>query len=284
MTIGAPEPPADWQTQLQQLIAQGPVATPQDARQPIGVPPGYVVTRPGGTRPGTPTTRSTDEQVIPGGVQASGRADVYGPYVPVQLPPTVIPPTFYDGDEYLPAQMSAEDRARLQMKMYELGILDQDFQVGVWDGPTRLAYRSVLEFANASGITDAQAAMDEYGQTMDVSKAKRNRPPLVIRQTSPEDIRRVAQNVATQILGERADEGQVDRIVAAYQQAETTYQQQAYDATYESGTVTEPPTVETFAEDQLKERNPTEAGAYAVADQAVQQFMSLLAGPFGGAG
>lgn len=272
MTIGAPEPQnGDWLTQLQQLIASGPVAAPQDARAPIGVPPGYVA-----TKKGAPTRDYADPGRIPGGAARTDTTVVTSPGVD-----TLVPPTFYDGDEYLPAQMSAEDRARLQMKMYELGILDQDFQVGVWDGPTRLAYRSVLEFANASGITDAQAAMDEYGQTMDVSKAKRNRPPLVIRQTSPEDIRRVAQNVATQILGERADEKQVDRIVAAYQTAEATYQRQAYDATYESGTVTEPPTVETFAEDQLKERNPTEAGAYAVADQAVNDFLGLVAGPFG---
>lgn len=256
MTVGAPEPlsPLD---ALTRLIEQGPVAAPEAQRPLIGVPEGYVVRRPGeeirvegiGWRPGMPT---------------------------------VFTPVFRDGDEYLPAQQSVEDRARLQMRMFDLGILDQDFQVGVWDAPTRLAYRGVLEFANGAGIADVGQALSQYGNLLDVSKAKPKRAPLVIRKTSPDELRRVFQEAASQALGQKADEAEVDRMVAAYQAQEAGFQRQAWDATYEGGTITEPPSPGTFATEQFEETQPLATEAYALADRTIADFDSLIQGPFGG--
>lgn len=255
MTVGTPEPQS-YLDVLTQLIANGPTAAPAEQRPLIGVPQDYVVSKPGqeirvegiGWRPGMPT---------------------------------VINPVFREGDEYVPAQLSAEARARLQMRMFDLGILDQDFQVGVWDTPSRLAYRSVLEFANGAGITDDNEALSQYGNLLDVQKAKPKRAPLVVRKTSPEDLRRVFQQAASQALGEKAPDEEVDRMVAAYQGQEASYSRQAWNATYEGGTVTEPPTPAAFAESELERAHPVEIEAYRGADQVLRDFGDIISGPFG---
>ena len=256
MTSPAPEP-----LSLEQLLSQGPVVSQQQQRTPIGVPADYVVERPG------------EEIRVEGIGYRTGQ-------------PTIIPPSFFDGDEYIPAQQSAEDRARLQMLMYRLGILSKDFQLGVWDAPTRLAYRGVLEFANGAGITDVGLALRQYGESIDVSKMRNGeqpkRAPLVIRKTSPDELRRVFEAAASQALGERAPAEEIERMVRAYQGQEAAFQRQAWDATYEGGTLTEPPSAETFAMDQFEETRPIETGAFEVADRVAQDFTSLLDGPFGG--
>lgn len=272
MTINAPEP-----LSVADLIAAGPtgLAAQGPERSPIGVPSDYVA-----KRPGERERRGTDSDArIPGGAAAVGNTFQY-----VTGQPTLVPPTFFEGDEYNPASESAEDRARWQKMMFDLHILNKDFQVGVWDAPTRLAYRSVLEFANGAGITDVSEAMRQYGNVLDVSLARNGgkppRAPLVIRKSNPDDLRRAFQQAASQALGERAPDDQVERMIAAYQASEATFQRQAYDASYEGGTVIEPPTPGAFAMEKLEAADPVATQAYAVADRVANDFQALLSGPF----
>lgn len=272
MTIQPPGPPRSAQDILSSFPGGG--AQPTEQRKPIGVPEGYAATLPGG------------EVRLEGmGWRPAGDRQV--------------PPSFFEGDEYVPAQLSQEARARLQLQMYRLGILTRDFQVGVWDAPSRLAYRSVLEFANASGISDEQQALLQYGTILDTKTGRtrtggpdagkeRELPPLVIRESNPDDLRRTFQLAARQALGRRADDGTIDRMIAAYQQAEASSQTSLYNETYGAngatagGTVTDAPDPASFALGEFEEEDPLEVQAFRGADSVMNSFMRIIGGDIGG--
>lgn len=257
---------ADDYDELLARINAGVPSSPEEAdpRKPIGVPEGYIVPR-------VEPRRSV------------GRAAGDVNYLP---PGTVtgIPPRYLNGDEFTPGSQSPEDVARLQRRLWQAGLLDDDFSVGVWDSASVRGYRALLTFANSSGL-EWQEALARYGEMFDAETGGRFRPgdqapeaPLPIRLTNPADVRNTAENVARHLLGRsNIDPAFVERMVAAYHTAETSYQR-TVDA---GGTAVSPPDLASFLGDAVRNENPTEVQAHTVAGQVADDFMSIIGG-FGG--
>lgn len=191
--------------------------------------------------------------------------------------------------------LAPKDLSQLQQMLYLGGLYGsgyygktpQQLALGVADDDTYGAWKSLVQQSARSGIPIFQL----LGQLAGSGGAQRlnagaggggsQRAPLAIRQTSPDDIKAVAEKVAQEVYGETATPAVVGRIVNAYHLAEASYQRAAYAASYAGGTVTEPPTLETFATDQLEQADPTAAGAHTVADDVVTSFLNIVGGPFG---
>lgn len=215
------------------LLAAPPGAGGQQS--PIGVPKGYTAQVP--------------------------NPDQFGPGVP--LP---IPARYFDGDEWQPATLAPEKIAALQRGLATAGLIGatQKFRLGLWDEVTRNAYRDLLAYANSRG-TDDTTALHEYAAAPRPEGALPE--PLVKKIPNPADLRATFDTVAKATLGRQADSVDRDAMVAAYQAAVASAQQQAYDLDAAGGTIEEPPSAEVFAKEELRRRNPAEAGAHDVADQ-----------------
>lgn len=230
------------------LLAGGPpVAAEAEADTPfLGVPKSYVAQR---------------------SVTQQRSANVFG--ANVRLPGTVqgtvaVAPRYYKGDEYAPSTFAAEDRARLQLAMRQAGLYTKNerSQLGVWDENTRGAYKRLLEYANGAGL-DWQRALNEFGSakakmgdTTGGSGGGGDRAPLAVRVSNPADLRKAFDTGALAALGHRLDAAELDRWVAAYQQAERNEQTQAYNAADAGGTVIAAPDLDTFVEDRAKAVDP----------------------------
>lgn len=86
-----------------------------------------------------------------------------------------VEPRYFEGDDWAPAAMSPEDRARLQRLMASAGIIPRgaEYREGLWDDTSRAAYRDVLTQANASGMTPQQV-IAEWANSSTVNRAAAN--------------------------------------------------------------------------------------------------------------
>lgn len=246
--------------QLQAAIAAGPTGGTTPARRPIGVPQGFT----------TPGFRD-----IP-------NPDQFGPGNTLRVP-AQLPPRYFDGDEFIPASLSPERIASLQSSLARAGLIGKKdkFRVGVWDATSARAYRQALETANASGLTD-QEALARYANAQQAGlDDDETRAPLVKRLPNPADLRATFQTVARNTLGRGADPQLVEQMVNSYTQAVGNQQQATYDTQTTGGTVTEAPAAEVFAEQQIRDAQPSEAGAHDIALR-YGKFLRML-GPAGGA-
>lgn len=83
-----------------------------------------------------------------------------------------LPPRYFEGDDASPAGMSDEDIARLQRMLVAAGVLKgTTYLNGVWDEPSRQAYRSILTHANQSGLT-AQQSLETWASAHTEQKPK----------------------------------------------------------------------------------------------------------------
>lgn len=180
-------------------------------------------------------------------------------------------PRYFEGDEFKPAQLGPASIAELQRQMVEAGLLTDSFRLGVWDSATVAAYRDLLSYANASGLTDRQALL-RYRAGEQVGEPER--APLVIQQSNPEELRRVFRQAVIETLGVGWDRGRIDQAVQAYMAEEARVQREAYDLELTGGTITNIPSPETFIEERARREEPVEAQVHDTLD-FVQQFMSL---------
>lgn len=184
----------------------------------------------------------------------------------------------------------------IQTKMYDAGfygnVSKEAVVFGVVDDVTWKAFGDLLDMSAQyvqSGrevtwyelLDEVQAARKEQGSNL-LAEKKQERAPFVARTTNPDDVERVAQHVATSLLGEKADPNLVRQIISQFQAAEVSSQRQAYGAAETGGTVADAPSVETFAAGAIEEADPTAVTAYAAADGVMQNFLSVLQGPFEG--
>lgn len=222
--------------------------------KPIGVPEGYVVDRP-----------------------------EFVPLLPGQMgPPTLAsaatPPRYFDGDEWGPASLSAEDRARLQRAMVDAGVITKGtkFRLGIWDDASRGAYADLLAFANGAGL-DARSALAEYARMAELydDEERAGRAPLVVRQSNPDDLRATFETVARRRMGRKLRPDEAERFVKAYQAEEATVQTQAYGAAETGGVVTDAPDPQAFLAAKLAREYGVEVGATAIAEQG-NEFFQLL--------
>lgn len=153
---------------------------------------------------------------------------------PVPFAADGVEPRFFDGDEWGPAAMTREDRARLQRLMVGAGIIPRgaEYRLGVWDDISRQAYKSVLASANASGMNPQQVISEWANAT--VENKPRPDPYLAPDLTS---IKQDIKGVFRQRLGRDVTDGELGPLVSEA----LSLDRQAYDtavtnAQAESGT------------------------------------------------
>jgi hypothetical protein len=92
--------------------------------------------------------------------------------------------------------------------------------------------------------------------------------PLTISLSNPDDIEAHLQDMFRTKLGQgNIDPSKIDAMVKAYQGQEASYQTQSYNQAQTGGTVVQPPSVDTFADTQAKQIDPTGYDAYKVLDK-----------------
>lgn len=151
--------------ELIDALRNGTYDKPEDEERPLGVPADYFIKEPNSF--GTPEK---------------------------------IRPAFMEGDDYKPARLSPEMIARIQRQLAGAGVLTSKFRIGVWDDPSRRAYRKVLVFANQNGINDDSAALERLAmaEEFDPTPAQGDEPPLP---PNPLDLQAVARRAGTEHLG-----------------------------------------------------------------------------------
>lgn len=212
-------------------VAAGPPPAPgtAGARRPLGVPVDYVA-------PGGPIGRP---------------ADLAGFMGPVAMPVGVAP-RFFEEHLLTPIGMPAEKIAQLQRRLDAAGLIGKrKYVLGVWDAVSQDAYRQVLETANAYGVDEMQAlAIYERGQAMNETV---DRPTVQL--THPTDIRSQVTDRMRRKYGHGAiDRTVVEDIVNEYRALE----QAAQEST--ASTVTAPPDLTTFVDEELQRAAPEEVG------------------------
>lgn len=192
---------------------------------------------------------------------------------------TPVLPRYFEGDEWRPVRWSASQIRDLQAKLVGAGLIEkgETFLSGYWDDVSRAAYVRLLTFANRTGQT-ATESIAVYGQLNAEAKARlkeEERRRLVVRRPNPDDLRATFDAVARRTVGRKLTDDEAASMVTAYMGISASYQNQVFAATETGGTVTEPPAPETFAEGQVREQSPTEAGTYDYI-QAGNEFLGLL--------
>jgi hypothetical protein len=233
---------------LEDTIAAGPGGSASESdkpktRKPIGVPEGYQVAQtrdPESFRGMSPNAvdRWTLNGVGPGSTSVGG-------------------PRYFDGDEWRPANTSAQSVAALQRAMATAGLLDK-FRYGVWDDQSAKAYAKVLGYANASGTT-AQMALSRMVNNPQLSMAGGGggsgsgsgggagggvvgfdengnpiyggyvAPPLTLKTTNKDDLRKVMRSAVIDKMGQGWTQQQINELVDAYNWKEIQVQKDAYD-------------------------------------------------------
>lgn len=98
-------------------------------------------------------------------------------------------------------------------------------------------------------------------------------PIQPIRLTSPDDIMAVIDKTAPEVIGRNLSADEKQKLVQAYQSAETGYQR----AVYAGGTAAEAPNLGTFAEQEARRLHPEEADTFEKFTR-VNDVMGLLFG------
>jgi len=167
-------------------------------------------------------------------------------------------PRYWDGDEYTPANWPDEKIAALQAQMASSGLYgDGSYVRGFWSDADIAAYRNVLSYANQTG-TDWEFALGRISELAADAPEKMKPPALV---TNPEDIKETVRQAARKVLGSSdVPEDQLNRLVAAYQGEQIRQVQQQQNPTGQTA-ITAAPSMDAFAESQVREIDPLKADA-----------------------
>jgi hypothetical protein len=206
-----------------------------------------------------------------------------------------VAPRYFEGNEWDPATLAAEERAQLQLAMREAGLFSkgQKFVLGVWDDSTRTAYKKLLAYANGTG-QKWNDALKEYGATggaaggmIDADTGMSaggggGRSALVKRTTNPSDLAASFEVIYRDRTGHAPTPAELSRMVNAYMAQETGQQQSAYDAGVSGGTVADVVDPKLFAKQQAEASDAE--GAFR--QDAIDTFRTLggilTGGGFGG--
>lgn len=248
----------EYSQSLRDLIAAGPgggAALPQ--RAPIGVPEGYAAQR-------------REPMFKVGGRWAKSATSRTMPQKTVS-----IGPRYFDGDELLPASLSSENRARIQRDLAAAGLLTGKYRLGYWDAASQKAYAAALAYANQSGKTvkDAIAELKTHPEL----GTDEERAPLVVKTTSPDDLRGVFRDTSRKLLGRQLTPQELESYIAAYNQVETQRQQQAYGMEETGGAIATIPDQTAYVEERIRKEKPDEFMAHETVGR-YEEFLELLGG------
>lgn len=250
--------------------------------KPIGVPRDYVIKR-----------RTTGREEM-GDIRFRGGGPDYL---------SSITPIYFDGAEYLPANWPASQIWSLQQYLAKVGLLTGTFTRNVFDPATMDAYKELLALSNAKGANadqtlqemlsaamseegddqNGQWTVDENGNVVRVGGSGSGRAPLTIRTTDPASLRRAFRRAVIDTLGEGWTQEQINQMVGAYNQIETSKQQQAYGMAETGGTISDIPSPEDFIATEIEKRDPAGVQEHEALG-FVNEFASLASSPAWGVG
>lgn len=174
-------------------------------------------------------------------------------------------PKYFAGDEDAIGYMPMEQLINLQRAMNQIGLLSDNYSIGMVDQPTRSAFTNLLETANFSG--------EDYEQTilrMAAVGGSRRGSLTQYRVSNPDDVKSVINKVAEQTIGRKLQEGDLDRMARLFMEEERR------SATSGSAEVVSAPNVQTFAEQQLEATMPEETQA-----RQFGSYMEAIKGKYG---
>lgn len=252
-----------------------PSDSDSDKPSPIGVPKDYSVSR-----------------------QFSGREEAGD--IRFRRPPSSynadVTPTYFDGDEYIPANYPTTAIWQLQQALARVGLLRGSFTRGNWDPTTRNAYKELLALANAQG-TDVNRAMQDLLSTSSSGDDSNRftvddqgnivpaggeplRAPLVTQTSDPAALRRTFRRAVIEMLGEGWSTDKINQMVAAYNGVEVASQTQLYnmEGAGVAGSIQAPPSPEEFIASQVEAQDPTGVQSNEMLG-FTQEFMDLASAP-----
>lgn len=260
---------------------------PDQTRQktPLGVPEGYEA---------EVSWQDSSPSYYPHGYNYNTRQWGNEDLMPGARSPSTVPPRYFDGDQYLPRNLSPAEIWNIQQELASRGLLTTRFVKGTWDQPTANAYADILSYANQQGITDDQAMaqflgsegyrVGPNGELISLGSGEGEvQDPLPIRQTDPEQVKSIIRRSAIELLGVGLNREEVDSMAASYAEMEAQRQRQMYEAQQTPGETTymDIPSPSDYAASQLEDT--PEAQVYEGANYAAEA-MKLLASPAWGIG
>jgi hypothetical protein len=280
------------------------------SRPPV---PGLAYSGSTATRYAQPSARPTPKGEIPG-------------RVPIGTP------RYFVDDEVRPAGRTTDEIIDMQRRLAVAGFLTEDVDLGAWDASTTAAYKRLLEYANAVGM-DADTALYHYarnrvgtaeigggggggedggggggggggrgggfrfnpetGQFEEVVDQGFVPPPLTIRTTNKDDLRRVFRAAVINSLGQGWSQAEINELVDAYNWMEIKRDRDTWEQETAIGradfmgerttggevvTETAVPDPETFIEEEARRRDPMGFKATQIAEDYAPAFFQALRG------
>lgn len=196
--------------------------------------------------------------------------------------------TTYDSAVGKLGMMDPGTRSQFQLMMWEAGIYgpNDDYNPGEYDEVSQAAWDKVVQRAAAQEISMAEVleigkkSVNDQGGLEAYYKKKKaaTSQPLVTKLTNPDDLRMVAQEVATKRLGRNFSDAELAQFVNAYHGTETAASRDAYGAAQGTGgAVTSEASPEGAAAAFAQKEHPTEYAATAQV-KVLEKMRSMLAG------
>lgn len=196
--------------------------------------------------------------------------------------------TTYDSAVGKLGMMDADTRSQYQTMMWEAGIYgpNDTFNPGEYDETSQAAWEKVVHRAAAQELSLAEVlelgkkAVNDSGGLDAYYKGKKaaTAQPLVTKLTNPDDLRMVAQEVATKRLGRNFTDAEITQFINAYHGTETAASKGAYGAAQGSGgAVTAEASPEGAATAYAQKEHPTEYAATAQV-KVLEKMRSMLGG------
>jgi hypothetical protein len=265
-TTGTTLPPSSNQqlTPQQQAVIDA-IKGGQSDKKAIGVPNDYSVTK------GKSGERKDEFK------------NFMGPVGPDAMKDNNVGVQYWEGDQLYPAGWDPQDILKLQLQMRDAGVYGkQKYTPGVWDQTSQDAMERIMGYANAAGVSkeDIMSRWKQYADSSDQTGA-------VLTLKNPEDIKNYLQQTAGKVIGRSLSPAELNTLTAGYQDIDRTAQEQdaaaqAAAANGKTTSVTSPISVETYADQQLRNRFSDEAH-WVTANSRMQEFYSIL-GAGGGSG
>lgn len=184
---------------------------------------------------------------------------------------------YVTGDEWLPVNESPATIEDLQRRLYEAGLLpaDAEFTPGYFDEPTRKAFKDLLGWSNGKRKDWLTTLEDLRTNPVPSDEKGAAIQPFVAQVSNPDDIKKNIRDSFREMIGSGdVDANELQALVAEFQGEQVASQRSMYDAYQDGsggvgpgGTVTAPPSIETFVEQKAQQSNPTAFSAYKYLDK-----------------
>ena len=186
------------------------------------------------------------------------------------------PPIYQPGAEYMP-QLDNWDKvaiSKLQARMVQAGLLDDDYRDGWWDDTSAAAFTHVLSDSNHIGNPDYNFALDSRINSLPLEidpktglprrktgTGTSKRAPLSLTLSNSDNLAETANEVAQKRLGRTFTNDEMKRFVNSYHATESGAQTSEYNAQGGGGTTEAPPTPDVAANTYAEQVDPVASQA-----------------------